>query len=115
MHTRLLLAATAAVLAACSGPRLDLAATQHLQSFNDFDRQQVKQAPPVADAVTSARIANARSEPQNWLTYYGAYDGQRYSSLDQINAGNVAQLRPAWVFQAAPIGLIASPPTFSLE
>ena len=39
--------------------------------------------------VTYERILNARSEPQNWLTYYGAYDGQRYSPLDQINKENV--------------------------
>ena len=43
-------------------------------------------APPVAKGVTYERILNARDEPHNWLTYYGAYDGQRYSPLDQINA-----------------------------
>ena len=46
-------------------------------------------APPVTEGVTYERILNARSEPQNWLTYYGAYDGQRYSPLDQINKENV--------------------------
>src|SRR4051794_21369236 len=55
----------------------------------------VGEAPAVAKNVDSARIVRARSEPHNWLTYYGAYDGQRYSSLDQINASNVTQLRPA--------------------
>ena len=39
--------------------------------------------------VDYERILNARSEPQNWLTYYGAYNGQRYSPLDQINTENV--------------------------
>ena len=58
-------------------------------------------APPVTKGVTYERILNARSEPQNWLTYYGAYDGQRYSPLDQINKENVKRLAPAWVFQAA--------------
>ncbi|MGV3772721.1 MAG: PQQ-dependent dehydrogenase, methanol/ethanol family [Verrucomicrobiales bacterium] len=72
-------------------------------------------APPVAKEVTYQRILKARSEPQNWLTYYGAYDGQRYSALDQINTDNVKNLKPAWVFQFSPIGLIASPPTYSLE
>ena len=32
----------------------------------------VGQAPDVARGVTYERILNARSEPQNWLTYYGA-------------------------------------------
>ena len=49
----------------------------------------VGHAPPVAKGVTYERILNARDEPQNWLTYYGAYDGQRYSPLDQISASNV--------------------------
>jgi len=34
-------------------------------------------APPVVADVTYERILNARSEPENWLTYYGAYNGQR--------------------------------------
>jgi hypothetical protein len=41
----------------------------------------VGSAPPVVRDVTYERILNARSEPQNWLTYYGAYDGKRYSLL----------------------------------
>src|SRR4051794_26826781 len=66
-------------------------------------------APDVTRAVTGARIVRARSETQNWLTYYGAYDGQRYSGLDQIDTTNVKALRPAWVFQAGVIGLQAAP------
>ena len=34
----------------------------------------------------------------DWLTYDGSFTGNRYSPLDQINAGNVAKLAPAWVF-----------------
>jgi alcohol dehydrogenase (cytochrome c) len=37
----------------------------------------------------------------NWLSYNGDYTGRRYSSLDQINAGNVARLQAKWVFHAA--------------
>lgn len=72
-------------------------------------------APAVTQNVDFARIRNARSEPQNWMTYYGAYDGQRYSTLDQVNRGNVKSLRPAWTFQFAPIGLMATPATYSFE
>jgi alcohol dehydrogenase (cytochrome c) len=72
-------------------------------------------APPVTQGVDGARITRARSEPQNWLTYYGAYDGQRYSTLDQINTATVRGLRPAWNFQFAPIGLLAAPATYSWE
>jgi alcohol dehydrogenase (cytochrome c) len=72
-------------------------------------------APPVIQGVTYERIVNARSEPQNWLTYYGAYNGQRYSPLDQINTGNVKRLLPAWVFQAGSSGLIAGASTYAFE
>jgi alcohol dehydrogenase (cytochrome c) len=72
-------------------------------------------APPVVAGVTYERILNARDEPQNWLTYYGAYNGQRYSPLDQINTENVKRLLPAWVFQAGTTGLIAGASTYSFE
>jgi len=77
--------------------------------------QAVGQAPPVAQGVTFERLRRARSEPQNWLTYYGAYDGQRFSALDQINTRTVKKLRPAWVFQSAPFGLTATPATYAFE
>ncbi|HYC58721.1 MAG TPA: PQQ-dependent dehydrogenase, methanol/ethanol family [Thermoanaerobaculia bacterium] len=72
-------------------------------------------APDVTRTVDFTRIRNARSEPQNWLTYYGAYDGQRYSTLDQIDTSNVRQLRPAWQFQFGVIGLVPNPATYSFE
>jgi alcohol dehydrogenase (cytochrome c) len=75
----------------------------------------VGQAPPVAQGVTYERILNARSEPHNWLTYYGAYDGQRYSPLDQINTENVKQLKPEWVFQCGSVGLHSGASTYSFE
>ena len=37
----------------------------------------------------------------NWLSYNGDYTGRRYSSLHDINPGNVAQLRAQWVFHAS--------------
>jgi alcohol dehydrogenase (cytochrome c) len=75
----------------------------------------VRKAPPVARNVTYERILQARLEPQNWLTYYGTYDGQRYSSLDQINTDTVKDLHPAWVFQAGSSGMHAGPSTYSFE
>jgi alcohol dehydrogenase (cytochrome c) len=72
-------------------------------------------APPVTQNVDYERIRNARSEPHNWLTYYGAYDGQRFSPLDQINTENVKRMVPAWVFQAGTTGLIAGASTYSFE
>jgi mono/diheme cytochrome c family protein len=66
---------------------------------------------PAMKEVTGERLANAAKEPQNWMTYFGAYNGQRYSALNQINRGNVKQLAPAWAFQTGKIegGLNAAP------
>jgi alcohol dehydrogenase (cytochrome c) len=72
-------------------------------------------APPVVSDVTYERILDARSEPENWLTYYGAYNGQRYSPLDQINTENVKRIGPAWIFQAGTTGMIAGASTYSFE
>jgi alcohol dehydrogenase (cytochrome c) len=73
------------------------------------------EAPQVASGVNYERIRQARSEPQNWLTYYGAYDGQRYSPLDQINTENVGRLKPVWVFQCGAVGLQAGATTYAFE
>src|SRR5688500_9637959 len=89
--------------------------TERSVPFSALDASKVGVAPPVANAVTFERIRNARSEPQNWLTYYGSYSGQRYSTLDQITSANVRTLKPAWVFQVGVIGLIATPASYALE
>ena len=63
-----------------------------------------------AAQVTYSRLRAARSEPGSWLTYSGAYDGWRYSPLDQIHTRNVAGLRPAWVYQAEERGSFQASP-----
>ena len=54
--------------------------------------------------ITSERLANAASEPQQWMMYSGAYDGSRFSPLDQINRTNVQRLSLQWVFQTGVRG-----------
>jgi alcohol dehydrogenase (cytochrome c) len=49
--------------------------------------------------VPFERIRDANQEPGNWLTYSRDYSGQRYSPLDQVNAGNVSKLHIAWMRQ----------------
>jgi alcohol dehydrogenase (cytochrome c) len=57
-------------------------------------------AQDVDAGITFERIRDARSaEPGSWLTYSGAYDGQRRSLLDQITAANVEGLSLRWVHQ----------------
>src|SRR6185369_11403185 len=50
--------------------------------------------------VSTARTEDLLVTPvgANWTSYNGDYTGRRYSSLREINAGNVQQLRAAWVF-----------------
>ena len=35
----------------------------------------------------------------DWPMFSGTYDSQHYSALDQINSGNVKEIRPVWAFQ----------------
>src|SRR3954465_15889860 len=74
-----------------------------------------RKAPAVTGGVSYERILNAREEPHNWLTYYGASHGQRYSPLDQINRENVRRLKPEWVFQCGSTGLHSGKSTYSFE
>jgi len=46
--------------------------------------------------VDQQRLTNP--EPGNWMHYRRTYDGQGYSPLDKINAGNVKNLVPVWSF-----------------
>ncbi len=55
---------------------------------------------PLQAQVTFERILNAEREPQNWLSYSGTVDNQRYSRLDQINTQTVDKLELQWVWQA---------------
>ncbi len=50
--------------------------------------------------VSFDRLLHTDREPQNWLTYSGSINGQRYSVLDKINTQNVKNLELKWVFQA---------------
>ena len=60
--------------------------------------------------VSYERLLRASSEPQNWLTYSGGYNGWRYSSLDGINRQNVKNLKLHWVYQMATTHRIEATP-----
>jgi glucose dehydrogenase len=43
-------------------------------------------------------IARAQNDPHaSWRAYGGAEDGAQYSSLKQVDRGNVMQLKPVWI------------------
>ena len=60
--------------------------------------------------VSFEQILNADQQPQNWLTYNGGYSSQRYSELDQINAGNVDDLQLQWMLPNQVFGAWQSNP-----
>src|SRR5213083_868867 len=55
---------------------------------------------PLYAQVSNDRILRSGQEPQNWLTYSGSYNGQRYSTLSQITPENVKNIELQWIFQA---------------
>jgi len=55
-------------------------------------------------AVGSGARAQAPGS-SDWGFYGGDALGQHYSSLDQINRGNVTQLEPAWTYRTGELGV----------
>ena len=54
---------------------------------------------PTSVNVTQEALTNAGGQSTNWLHTNGSYDQARFYPGSQINAQNVAKLRPAFVFQ----------------
>jgi alcohol dehydrogenase (cytochrome c) len=55
------------------------------------------------NAVTHDRLVATDKEPANWLTHHKSFSAQRFSSLNQINAKNVRNLKVAWTYQLGGI------------
>ncbi len=53
---------------------------------------------PLAEAQGLDPAALLKPATDTWPTYNGDYSGRRYSTLDQINAGNINTLTLAWAF-----------------
>ncbi len=75
----------------------DLVAYLSRQKKRDFAESSKATPAPV---LTYGRLVNSRAEPQNYLSYWGGYDGHHFSELKQINPANVARLQARW---AAPL------------
>jgi alcohol dehydrogenase (cytochrome c) len=58
-----------------------------------------KPPPRPAIDVSNERLLAAGSRTDEWLMYSSAYNGQRYTPLDQITPANVAKLRVRWIRQ----------------
>src|SRR6266404_2750664 len=67
---------------------------------------------PGAQAAGSSASEIRNCSPENWCFYHRTTDtSYRHSPLTQINAGNVKNLRPAWIFQPGNVrmGMHATP------
>ena len=47
--------------------------------------------------ITTERLLNYKSEPQNWLQVHGDYQSQRHSPLKDINRDNAKNLKPLYI------------------
>ena len=54
--------------------------------------------------VTDDMLVNADKDPNNWLHYGKDYQATRFSSLEQINSGNIKNLVPKWNLSFGVIG-----------
>src|SRR6218665_2293732 len=54
--------------------------------------------------LTLAMTAGAQVAPGEWTDWGGDAARTHYSSLNQINAANVAGLKPAWVWDSGAYG-----------
>lgn len=63
-----------------------------------------------SDVVTYERLRDSDREPQNWMHYWGNYQGTHYSALKQITKSNVADLQLQWSIQLSEtLGLETEP------
>ncbi len=71
------------------------------------------EAGPVSGPVPSVSQADMdtvmKPGSDEWPTYNGLLNGNRYSSLDQVNTSNVQQLRPQFLFSPGGTGLEVTP------
>jgi PQQ-dependent dehydrogenase (methanol/ethanol family) len=73
----------------------------YLKSLKSRDLSKTIQV-DLSGGLSSARLRNAQAEPQNWLTYWGDYQGHHFSSLGQITPVNVSRLQAQWSVQMPP-------------
>ena len=65
---------------------------------------------PKVTAITQAMLDGAAADTKNWIHSNGSYDQTRFYRGNQINAGNVAKLKPAFVFQTAVLESMETAP-----
>jgi glucose dehydrogenase len=59
-------------------------------------------------AAAVAAVPRAARGPIEWTAYAGDAGGSKYSPADQITAGNVGSLTPAWTYRTGDYGVGAA-------
>lgn len=67
-------------------------------------------AMPNIGSVSQSMLDGAAKDSKNWLHSNGSYEQTRYHPASQINAGNVAKMRPAFVFQTGIVESMETAP-----
>ena len=104
---------TGSLMPADYGQKLSEAEIQNLVAYlkscngRDFAKTAAADIP---GGLSYDRIRNAKSEPHNWLTYWGDYSGKHFSALKQINTLNVKQLQSRWAVQMPGDTLLEATP-----
>jgi alcohol dehydrogenase (cytochrome c) len=78
--------------------RLQVIAAVRLLQLHSSEHHEAG-ASRLAIQVSSERLQAAGTNPDEWLTYSGSYNGWRHTSLAEITSANVAQLKLRWTKQ----------------
>src|SRR5438067_13185831 len=70
----------------------------YLSTLKERDPDKTAKA-AIPGGVTTERLRNSEAEPQNWMHYWGSYQGTHYSALKQITTDNVSRLQAQWSLQ----------------
>ena len=81
----------------------------YLKSLRGRDLAKIA-AVPLDGGLLYDRIRASGREPQNWLTYFGDYQGRHYSELREITPANVSGLQSRWAFQVPAAGILQATP-----
>ena len=79
--------------------RLQLAAHLNKMRRGQPPQDKAVEATRPSIQVTTESLRAAGTNPEEWLTYSGSYNGWRHSALTEITPDNVSQLRTRWVKQ----------------
>jgi PQQ-dependent dehydrogenase (methanol/ethanol family) len=101
---------TVTARALCIAVGLAVAAGTQAQETGTGATVTSKAMPATLPQITAGMLEAAGTDPKNWIHPNGSYAQTRYYPGNQINTGNVAKLRPAFVFQTAVLESMETAP-----